>query len=102
MILEREQLNYCPHHMGEEHPSEDMERPSESTLCSYRAAYKVAKQEGPRKLVKKTRATLLQTLHFHGLNEEVDYIAGSEKGEPPNTPGTVPMEVDGESYTEPP
>ena len=35
VILQREQLNYCPHLMGEEHPSEDMERPSESIFHSY-------------------------------------------------------------------
>ena len=59
--------------MGEEHPSDDVERPSKSTLCSYRSAYEATKQNGPRKLVKITQATLLENLCFHGLNEEVDY-----------------------------
>ena len=86
-------LNHCPHLMGEEHPPEDLERPSVLTLHSYRAAYEAVKQSGPNRLMKKTRATLLETLHLHGLIEEVNYIAGGEKGKPPNIPDTVPKEV---------
>ena len=66
VILQREQLNYCKHLMGVEPPPEDVERPSESTLHSHRAAYEAAKQSGPSKLVKKTKATLLETLVLHG------------------------------------
>ena len=38
VILEREQLNYCTHLTGVEPPPDDMERPSELTLHSHRAA----------------------------------------------------------------
>ena len=100
VILQREQLNYCKHLMGEEHPPEDVERPSELTLCSYQAAYKAAKQSSPNRLIKKTRATLLETLHLHGLVEEANYISGGKKGKPLNIPNTVPMEVGGEPQTE--
>ena len=55
--------------MGEEHLPEDVERPSESTLHSYRAAYEAAKKNGPKKLIKKTQATLLKILHLHGLDD---------------------------------
>ena len=99
VILQREQLNYCKHLMGEEHSPEDVERPSESTLCSYQAAYEAAKQSGPNRLIKKTRATLLETLHLHWLVEEANYISGGEKGKPPNIPDTITMEVGGESQT---
>ena len=99
VILQREQLNYCKHLMGEEHPPEDVERPSESTLHSYQAAYKAAKQSGPNKLIEKTQATLLKTLHLHGLVKEANYISGGEKGKPPNVPDTVPMQVGGGSQT---
>ena len=97
MILQREQLNYCKHLMGVEPPPEDVEKPSESTLCSHQAAYEAAKQSGPSKLVKKTKATLLETLVLHGLEEEYNYIVGGEKGEPLNIPNTVPMEIGGEA-----
>ena len=89
----------CKHLMGEEHPPEDVERPSELTLHSYRAAYEAAKQNGPNRLIKRAQATLLETLHLHGFVEEYNYISGGKKGPPPNTPDTVPMEVGRESQT---
>ena len=49
--------------------------------------------------MKKTRATLLETLHLHGLDEKFKYISGGKKGQPPTIPDTVPMEVGGESPT---
>ena len=93
MILQREQLNYCTHLKGVEPPPEDMERPSELTLHSHRAAYEAAKWNRPGKLIKKVKATLLETLTLHGLQEEYYYILGGEKGDPPKVPETVPMEV---------
>ena len=42
VFLEREQLNYCTHLMGVEPPPHDVERPSELTLESHRAAYETA------------------------------------------------------------
>ena len=93
VILQREQLNYCKHLTGVEPPPEDVERPSESTLHSHRAAYETAKQSGTGKALKKVRATLLETLTLHGLEEEYYYSIGGEKGPPPKVPETVPMEV---------
>ena len=93
VILQREQLNYCKHLTGVEPPPEDVERPSESTLRSHRAAYETAKRSGPEKLIKKARSTLLETLTLHRLEEEYYYIVVGEKGDPPKVPETVPMEV---------
>ena len=93
VILQREQLNYCKHLTGVESPPEDVERLSESTLHSHWAAYEATKQNGPGKLIKKAKATLLETLVLHGLEEEYYYILGGEKGDPPKVPETVPMEV---------
>ena len=93
VILKREQLNYCKHLTGVEPPPEDVERPSESTLHSHRAAYETAKQSGTGKTLKKARSTLLETLTLHGLEEEYYYIIGGEKGPPPKVLETVPMEV---------
>ena len=70
-----------------------MERPSESTLHSHRAAYKTAKQSGTGKTLKEARSTLLETLTLHGLEEEYYYIIGGEKGPPPKVSEMVPMEV---------
>ena len=81
---------------GVEPPPEDVERPSESTLHSYWAAYEAAKQSEISKNIKKAKATLLKTLVLHGLEEEYNYIVGGEKGEPPNIPDMVPMEIGGE------
>ena len=67
VILQREQLNYCKHLKGVEPFPEDVERPSESTLHSHRAAYEAAKQNRPGKLIKKVKASLLETLTLHGL-----------------------------------
>ena len=97
MILQREQLNYCKHLTGVEPPPEDVERPSESTLCSHRAAYEAAKQSRMGKLIKKMRATLLETLVLHGLEEEYNYIVVGEKGEPPKVSEMVSMEVCGKA-----
>ena len=99
MILEREQLNYCAHLTGAEPPPSDVERPSEATLQSYRAGYEAAERGGTGKNYKKARATLLETLKIHGLEEEYDYIIGGEKGPPLNRSGLVPMEVGGEGET---
>ena len=63
------------------------------TLHSHWAAYEAAKQSGTGKLIKKTRATLLETLVLHCLEEEYSYIVGGEKGEPPKIPERVPMEI---------
>ena len=93
MILQREQLNYCKHLTGAEPPPRDMERPSELTLQSHRAAYEAAKWMGLGKLIKKARATLLETLTLHGLEEEYYYIMEGEKDNPPKASETVPMEV---------
>ena len=93
VIFQREQLNYCKHLTGVELPPEDMERPSESTLHLHRAAYKAAKWNRMGKALKKARATLLETLTLHGLEEEYYYITGGKKGPPPKVPETVPMEV---------
>ena len=86
-------MNYCKHLTGVEPPPEDVERLSESTLHSHRAAYEAAKWSGTGKALKKVRATLLETLTLHGLEEEYYYIIGGEKGPPPKVPETVPMEV---------
>ena len=93
VILEREQLNYCKHLTGVELPPEDVERPSELTLRSHQAAYETAKLSGTGKALKKARSTLLETLTLHGLEDEYYYIVGGEKGPPPKTSETVPMEV---------
>ena len=45
------------------------------------------------KAIKKARATLLETLTLHGLEEEYYYILRGEKGDPPKVPETVSMEV---------
>ena len=74
-----------------------MERPSELTLRSHQAAYEAAKQSVTSKQVKKTKATLLEFLILHGLEEEYNYIVGGEKGEPPKIPDTVPMEIGGKA-----
>ena len=79
VILEREQLNYCKHLTGVEHPPEDVERPSESTLHSHQAAYETAKWSGTGKTLKKARSTLLETLTLHRLEEEYYYIIGERK-----------------------
>ena len=93
VILQREQLNYCKHPTGVELPPEDVERPSELTLHSHRAAYEATKWSGTGKTLKKARATLLETLTLHRLEEEYYYIIGGEKGPPPKVPETVPLEV---------
>ena len=93
VILEREQLNYCTHLTGVEPPPDDVERPSESTLHSHRAAYKTAKWSETRKTPKRARSTLLETLTLHRLEDEYYYIIGGEKGPPPKNSETVPMEV---------
>ena len=93
VILEREQLNYCKHLTGVEAPPEDVERPSEPTLHSHRAAYETAKWSGTGKTLKKARSTLLETLTLHGLEEEYYNIIGGEKGPPSKVSETVPMEV---------
>ena len=90
-------MNYCKHLMGVEPPLEDMERLSESTLRSHWAAYEAAQQSRTGKLIKKTWATLLETLVLHSLEEEYSYIVGGEKGEPPKIPEMVPMEICGEA-----
>ena len=79
VILEREQLNYCKHLVGVELPPEDVERPSELTLHSHRAAYEAAKSGGTGKTFKRARSTLLETLQIHELEEEYYYILGGEK-----------------------
>ena len=66
-------------------------------LRSYKPAYKAAEQSGTSKLVKKTKATLLETLILHGLEEKYNYIVGGEKSEPPNIPDMVHMEISGEA-----
>ena len=73
VILQREQLNYCKHLKGVEPPPEDVER---STLHSHLAAYEAIKRNGLGKLIKKVKATLLETLTLHGLEEEYYYILG--------------------------
>ena len=93
VILQREQLNYCKHLTGVEPPPEDVEQLSELTLRSHQAAYEAAKWNGMGKALKKARATLLETLTLHGLEEEYYYIMGGEKGPLPKVPKTVPMEV---------
>ena len=93
VILEREQLNYCKHLTRVEPPPEDVERPSELTLHSHRAAYEATKWSGTGKTLKKARSTLLETLTLHGLEDEYYYIIGGEKGPPPKASETVPMEV---------
>ena len=93
VILEREQLNYCTHLTGVEPPPDDVERPSESTLCSYWAAYENAKWSGTGKTLKRVRSTLLETLTLHGLDDEYFYIVGGEKGLPHKNMETVQMEV---------
>ena len=93
VVLQREQLNYCKHLQGVEPLPDDVERPSESTLHSHWAAYKAAKQSGVSKQIKKTKATLLEFLVLHGLEEEYNYIMGGKKGKPPSIPDTVPMEI---------
>ena len=93
VILQREQLKYCKHLTGVEPPPEDVERLSESTLHSHQAAYEATKWNGLEKLIKKVKATLLETLVLYGLEEEYYYILGGEKGDPPKVPETVPMEV---------
>ena len=93
VVLHREQLNYCKHLQGVEPPPDDVERPSKSALCSHWAAYEAAKQSGGGKQFKKAKATLLEFLILHGLEDEYNYIVGGEKGEPLNTPDTIPMEI---------
>ena len=100
VILQREQLNYCKHLTGVEPPPEDVERLSESTLHSHRAAYEATKWNGTGKALKKVRATLLETLTLHGLEEEYYYIVGGEKGAPPKVSEAVPMEVCSEAGAE--
>ena len=97
VIIQWEQLNYCKHLRRLEPRPEDMERPSELTLHSHQAAYVAAKQSGTSKNIKKTKATLLEFLVLHGLEEEYNYIVGCKKGEPPNIPDTVPMEIGGKA-----
>ena len=80
VILEREQLNYCTHLTGAEAPPDNVEQPSESTLLSHRAAYEAAKQGGSGKIYKRARATLLETLKIHGLEDEYYYIMGGRRG----------------------
>ena len=84
VILQTEQLNYYKHLTGVEPPPEDMEKPSESTLHSHWAAYEATKWNRLGKLIKKAKATLLETLVIHGLEEEYYYILGGEKGDPPS------------------
>ena len=93
VVLHREQLNYCKHLQGVEPPLDDVERPSKLTLHSHQAAYKAAKQSGGGKQIKKTKATLLEFLIFHGLEDKYNYIVGGKKGEPLNTSDTVLMEI---------
>ena len=99
VILKREQMNYCMHLMGAEPPPDNVERPSESTLHSHRAAYKAAKQAESGKTYKRAWVTLLETLKIHGLEDEYYYIIGGEKGPPLNKSEMVPMEVCGEGET---
>ena len=93
VVLYREQLNYCKHLQWVEPLPDDVERPSEVTLHSHWAAYEAAKQSGGSKQFKKAKATLLEFLVIHGLEDEYNYILGSEKGEPQNTSDTIPMEI---------
>ena len=76
VILQREQLNYCKHLKGVEPPPEDVERLSELNLHSHLAAYEATKWNGLGKLIKTVKATLLETLTLHGLEEEYYYILG--------------------------
>ena len=82
VILEWEQLNYCTHLTGAEPPPDNVERPSDSTLRSHRAAYEAAKQGGSGKTYKRAQTTLLETLKIHGLEGEYYYIIGGGEGAP--------------------
>ena len=93
VILQREQLNYCKHFTGVEPPPDNVERLSESTLCSHWTAYEAAKWSGIGKALKKVSATLLETLTLHGPEEEYYSFVGGEKGDPSKVTETVPMEV---------
>ena len=78
-MLKREQLNYCKHLTGVEPPPQDVERLSEFTLYSHRAAYETAKWSRTVKTLKKARSTFLETLTLHGLEEEYYYIVGERR-----------------------
>ena len=91
------ELLHTPHGGGA--PSDDMEQPSEATLCSHWAGYEAAKQGGTGKNYNKARATFLETLKIQGLKEEYNYIIGGEKGPPLNRSEMFPMEVFGEGET---
>ena len=66
-----------------------MSRPSVPTGLLMRPPSGVEQE----KTLKKAKATLLETLTLHGLEEEYYYIIGGEKGPPPKVSETVPMEV---------
>ena len=99
-VLEREELNQCPHLQHAPLPSANITRPSDATLRSYRTAYE--KSLRTKKQVLKNRRVYMATLRLHGMTAEADEIdpprrapaTSTSAPTPSRSQQTVPMEVD--------
>ena len=101
-VLEREELNRCPHLQYAPQPPPNVTRPSDATLLSYKTAYE--KSLKTKKQVLKNQRIYAVTLRLHGRTTEVDEIdpprltSATSASTPAPTPSrsqqTVPMEVD--------
>ena len=101
-VLEREELNQCPHLQHAPHPPPNVTRPSDATFCSYRAAFE--KSLRTKKQILKNRRIYAATLRLHGRTTEVDEVDPPRSTSvapvltpfpaPPRSQQSVPMEVD--------
>ena len=101
-VLEREELNRCPHLQYAPHLPPNVTRPSDATLRSYRAAFE--KSLKTKKQILKNRRIYAATLRLHGRTAEADEIdpprptsvapTPTPAPAPPRSQQSVPMEVD--------
>ena len=101
-VIEREQLNYCPHLQHAPPPPPNVTKPSDATLRSYMNTYE--KLLRTNKQVAKNWRIYVATLRLHGMDAEADRINLTHQTPvaptltPAPTPSrsqqTVPMEVD--------
>ena len=101
-VLEREELNRCPHLQHVPHPPPNVTRPSDATLRSYRAVFE--KSLRTKKQILKNQRIYAATLQLHGRTAEADEVdpprstsvapAPTPSPAPPRSQQSVPMEVD--------
>ena len=85
-VLEREQLNECPHLRHTSHLPPNFTKPSKSTLRSYKAAFEQALRNRSGKQIAKWRRIYGATLRLHGRNAEADDV------DPPHQPSAPPTQ----------